>query len=562
MRRNHGRTSALVVFLGAVACGGSDNSSVPSESEGGADSSMTSEGGGGADSGGGADGGGKDSTAGDSESGDSSKNDGASAASDAADSTAPDSTTADANTVDASCPSTGACTVGVLEDGGCVQAPVTDGTACDDGNACDGADSCLKGVCTAGHPASTHDDFNSGTTVDSSKWSTVTSIPQGSASVTQSGGNVTLQNGAYLVSAKPFDPTKGALRVTAEWAFTSTNTDLIQILTRSDATPSGGQTDSGVECSLTNGGQLSLSQRAGGSNSGQVLSATSLTIPASEGVILDMFDSGTAVHCTARREATGDRISVDGTFTGTFTGNYVVFHDSAYAGWTNTGTLDNVTIEPGVSQRPFAQWTFDEAPASSALDWASTYDGTMGSSAQRTASRTSYGSDANVVGNANSYVDFGTSLAALGTSDFTMSFWLDATPAGADILGNRDSSSGGQYLGIRMGATGTLTAEMYGATAATQGGVLIEPTSVGDGNWHYVVLERSGATLTWFVDGAQTATTAVTGIPNITSTKDFLFGKSPFTDGFTNYATGSIDDLRLYNYALASCELRNVFGTP
>src|SRR5262249_16004038 len=149
------------------------------------------------------------------------------------------------------------------------------------------------------------------------------------------------------------------------------------------------------------------------------------------------------------------------------------------------------------------------------------------------------GNNVSVVGDVNSYADFGASLGSLGTSDFTLAWWTKGPKPAMprDYLGNRDSTSAGQYFGIRTGADTKFTVEMYGNTAA--GGALPSPAVILDDAWHHAAVERKGATLTIFVDGIQVATGDVTGVPNINSTKTFLFGKSPYTGTFSNFFTGS-----------------------
>ena len=52
----------------------------------------------------------------------------------------------------APCEATTACTADFCGDGGCVRAPLPDGTSCDDGDACNGLSACLNGECVPGKP--------------------------------------------------------------------------------------------------------------------------------------------------------------------------------------------------------------------------------------------------------------------------------------------------------------------------------------------------------------------------------------------------------------------------
>jgi hypothetical protein len=528
----------------------------------------TAEAGGGGTGGGGGDtGGGGGGTGGGGAGAAGGPGDASVAPSDATDATAVDAD-ASSNVSDAadaaeapSCDDTNPCTVdSVGADGGCINTPLT-GTPCDDGDACNGtADVCSAGVCR-GNPGTLREDFNAA--LDSSKWTTSTIATNSSISV--AGGVAFFTNRAFLNTVREFSPTVGPVRVTAQVNFTAPGTaDFLTIATRSDGVNDPADYNdmtNGIGCQVDNAGTVGLrSQKAGVyTNLGM---AGPLVMGANIKVILELFDDGNNVVCTARTEASNTRVVVNGTSNLVSPKNLVSLFNRENSDGTHTLTVDNVTVEAGVTSRPYAQWQFEDVAASTKIvDWAGAYDGTYGTAAGHAAG--TMGNNVNVVGNANSYADLGTSLGSLGISDFTLAWWSKGSKpvADKDYLGNRDTSSGGQYFGTRVGTDGKLTVEMYGGAAAAGGG-LTSPTVILDDTWHHVAVERKGATLTIFVDGAQVATGPVTGQPNINSTKTFLFGKSPYTDTFTNYFTGAVDDLRLYNRALPLCEVKNVYGVP
>ena len=93
-------------------------------------------------------------------------------------------------------------------------------------------------------------DAFGGVSVDPALWTTL--APFAASSVTETAGHVELKARGYLVSAEEYAPSAAQpLTVSGEWTINSAS-DFIQILTRSDATPTGayGETDSGIEVYL------------------------------------------------------------------------------------------------------------------------------------------------------------------------------------------------------------------------------------------------------------------------------------------------------------------------
>ncbi|MEV5341837.1 exo-alpha-sialidase [Streptomyces sp. NPDC052676] len=146
----------------------------------------------------------------------------------------------------------------------------------------------------------------------------------------------------------------------------------------------------------------------------------------------------------------------------------------------------------------------------------------------------------------------------LGTRDFTVSLWFRSTAgAGEQPLLSIGGIGGSQpqirlwtepahdrlrgLITVREGARAVRTAEVSAAGAR------------GDGRWHRVVLRRGGGRLTLTVDGAAVADTAdVSGSLSRNSPFGVHIGQRMDSRAFF---TGAIDDVRVWNRALADTEL-------
>lgn len=125
-----------------------------------------------------------------------------------------------------------------------------------------------------------------------------------------------------------------------------------------------------------------------------------------------------------------------------------------------------------------------------------------------------------------------------GTGDFAISLWLTAA-AGTyrGVLGNMTTFGNG----ILLGRNTTNWGGYLGNSTELNSGYSI-PT---DGTWHHYGVQRSGSTISWWVDGLQTATTH--------TNSNSMAGASATTLGFCNgYARwpGNIDDVRIYSCPL------------
>jgi hypothetical protein len=216
------------------------------------------------------------------------------------------------------------------------------------------------------------------------------------------------------------------------------------------------------------------------------------------------------------------------------------------------------------------RWTFDEPSGTTALDAVGADNGTLGADASRVTSFDGSGAvllTPNQQCDYTANVNFGTAPGAVGTADFTISFWVATTfltPASigsGDLIGNRIDPSGGDYISGRVRANGTSSLEVYDNTTDNASVALATP--IDDGNWHNVVYTRSGGVLSAYIDGVSQGSATSAGPANILGTDPFLIGLSlPNCDNY-NFGgfVAAYDDVRTYSRALAQCDASALAGT-
>ena len=138
--------------------------------------------------------------------------------------------------------------------------------------------------------------------------------------------------------------------------------------------------------------------------------------------------------------------------------------------------------------------------------------------------------------------------ATTTTGPFTVSAWIK--PSNLNQLGmavyNGIGGTNGYGFGIGNGqaapGAGSKLTGLVGSTGFDGGYTFVDATS-----WHLVTMARSGTTITIYVDGKQTATSAITPT---TPTGATSAGYDNRASG-SKYFAGSVDDVRVFNTALS-----------
>jgi len=149
----------------------------------------------------------------------------------------------------------------------------------------------------------------------------------------------------------------------------------------------------------------------------------------------------------------------------------------------------------------------------------------------------------------------------------TVSTWVRASDAGSsgwcqepEIVFKRNSRSS-NFEGFTLRLSGSTPGYGVVAVASADGqqvGVA-GSNAVDVGRWVHLVLTADGSNVSLYQDG-QLAATIATGFP-------LDIGDRPLAIGFTNewcggHFNGVIDDVRMYNRVLTTCEILALFNEP
>lgn len=212
-----------------------------------------------------------------------------------------------------------------------------------------------------------------------------------------------------------------------------------------------------------------------------------------------------------------------------------------------------------------AWWKMDDGSGSSAADSSGNGNtGTLINSPTWTTGKINGGLQ--LTSASSQYVDIvGSSGVADNLDNFTVCCWFNMsggpveqmlvskitndTAAGWMILGG----SGGQMLVFCVSGGGNYVG--YDSTASTY----------ADSNWHHIAFTFSGHnTIKLYMDGVADLATPDTGgtwsSNNFSNANTIRIGNDASSDGV--YYNGIIDDVRIYNRALSSVEISNIFNNP
>jgi hypothetical protein len=228
------------------------------------------------------------------------------------------------------------------------------------------------------------------------------------------------------------------------------------------------------------------------------------------------------------------------------------------SGFTVNNTITPTMLEQGL----VGHWTFDGGD----VDWSSTT-----AEALDVSGNANHG---NVVNFGSSQVGIGVSGQALsldgsndyiestsvpfnfGTGNFTYSVWAKRSGTGiSNLMGKWDSPSG-PYM--QFDVNDKLRMEVFAGSRV----YFLSTNAITDTDWHhYVCMRTSGTNIDCYMDGAIMAgTDSFSGTPNADTSTNLIVGGISTNTGAEKPFKGTIDDARVYNRALTSGEVTDLYN--
>ncbi len=230
-----------------------------------------------------------------------------------------------------------------------------------------------------------------------------------------------------------------------------------------------------------------------------------------------------------------------------------------------TASAAIVPVQPS-NQGLVGYWKFDEGETATAKDYSGNrLNGTLNNFSSTPSTTSGWQTKGKINGSialdgVDDYVHIGTPSALNITGDLTLSAWVNpraytSNPCGGTaqfpVFGRITNSRSPYVLSIAANSI------LFGNNLTSGGDVnnwqyLIPSTSNPVNKWVHVAAVRSGTTMMVYKNGVLLATSTLLGPSVNTSWSGIRFG----FDGCGNYyASGSLDELYIYNRALSSSEI-------
>lgn len=155
----------------------------------------------------------------------------------------------------------------------------------------------------------------------------------------------------------------------------------------------------------------------------------------------------------------------------------------------------------------------------------------------------------------NDYINSSNNSFKFGTGDFAVSMWVYPTSFAAEaglydaqVLGGPGGRTNAFVL-VQNASTGKLRIFSNASySSATNNTVTLN-------TWNHIIIKRSGTTVTFYINGVADSVT-------ITLATDISAGGAVvgrYADASSGYYSGSLDDVRIYNRALSSAEITQLY---
>ena len=163
-----------------------------------------------------------------------------------------------------------------------------------------------------------------------------------------------------------------------------------------------------------------------------------------------------------------------------------------------------------------------------------------------------------VFNGSSSYIESGISTDILN-SDYTISFWgKSSNSSGGQTFINTNNLSAVAFVRIDFSADGNLYFYHRNSASTTYVDASIV-SGMADGNWHHVVITKDNTSVKAYKDGSLVGTITSTSGTYSNSTT-LQIGRNNYNANGANNFDGDIDQVRIYNTALDSTDVSNIYN--
>ena len=232
-----------------------------------------------------------------------------------------------------------------------------------------------------------------------------------------------------------------------------------------------------------------------------------------------------------------------------------------------TGTA-NLTINNALSCADtglIGVWKFDEQSGDVAIDSSSSgaNDGILTSSSARSSTGCRFGSCLNLNGT-DQYAAVNPSLLNFGTSNFTVEGWIKTAGAvSSQTLVSKQESGDQPGYTLDVASTGIAFFRVNPAGVPPPDRVVLGAKLVNNNAWHHIAGVRTGSTIKLYVDGnldGSSTSTSTANVDSIYSTLIGAYGDPTIPASLQNFVNGQVDEVRVWNKALAPSEIRSIYN--
>jgi hypothetical protein len=169
-----------------------------------------------------------------------------------------------------------------------------------------------------------------------------------------------------------------------------------------------------------------------------------------------------------------------------------------------------------------------------------------------------FGQALSLSGEEGQYADLSADPSAfnLGSSDFTIQLWVNFNTFGSSEQTLIEKFSGGGGPGWTLTTPGGNTIQFFASGLPT----VQAPVSITAGTWNQIIVERSGNTLSIYLDGSRLVSdTSYVGSID-PSPNPLLIGARDSGDGRNFTVNGSLDEIAIWDRALSTSEIASLWN--